>query len=175
MKAMQKTIVMSATYRQASKTTPELQQRDPENRLLARGPRFRLPAEMVRDQALAVSGLAGGKDRRPVGEALSAGRAVEGSSRVARITSRDNGEGLYRRSLYTYLEAHRAAAHDDELRRRRARSLRGARTRTNTPLQALDLMNDVTYPRSVAQDGGADDEGGRRDTGAAPRVWIRTG
>jgi len=56
-KAMQKSIVTSATYRQSSKTSPELQQRDPENRLLARAPRFRLPAEMVRDQALFVSGL----------------------------------------------------------------------------------------------------------------------
>src|SRR5262249_31674460 len=56
-KAMQKLIVTSATYRQSSKTPPELQQRDPETRLLARAPRFRLPAEMVRDQALFVSGL----------------------------------------------------------------------------------------------------------------------
>jgi hypothetical protein len=56
-KAMQKLIVTSATYRQSSKTSPELQQRDPENRLLARAPRFRLPAEMVRDQALFVAGL----------------------------------------------------------------------------------------------------------------------
>ena len=56
-KAMQKLIVTSATYRQSSKATPELLQKDPENRLLARGPRFRLPAEMIRDQALAVSGL----------------------------------------------------------------------------------------------------------------------
>ena len=56
-KAMQKLIVTSATYRQSSKATPELVQRDPENRLLARGPRFRLPAEMIRDQALYVAGL----------------------------------------------------------------------------------------------------------------------
>src|SRR5436305_11898236 len=69
MKALQKTIVMSATYRQSSKASPELLQRDPENRLLARGPRFRLPAEAVRDQALAVSGLlvdkAGGPSVKP--------------------------------------------------------------------------------------------------------------
>ena len=56
-KALQKTILMSATYRQNSNTTGELTLRDPENRLLARGPRFRMPAEMVRDQALALSGL----------------------------------------------------------------------------------------------------------------------
>ena len=56
-KAMQRLIVTSATYRQSSQVTPELLEKDPENRLLARGPRFRLPAEMVRDNALAVSGL----------------------------------------------------------------------------------------------------------------------
>ena len=56
-KAMQRLIVISATYRQSSRITPEMKERDPENRLLARGPRFRLPAEMVRDNALAVSGL----------------------------------------------------------------------------------------------------------------------
>ena len=56
-KALLKTMVMSATYRQSSRVTPALLERDPENRLLARGPRFRLPAQMIRDQALAVSGL----------------------------------------------------------------------------------------------------------------------
>src|SRR5213596_2498049 len=57
MKAILKTIVMSATYRQSSKVTPALFEKDPENRLLARGPRFRLSAEVIRDQALAASGL----------------------------------------------------------------------------------------------------------------------
>src|SRR5207244_7113200 len=56
-KAILKTMVMSATYRQSSKVTPALLEKDPENRLLARGPRFRLPAQVIRDQALAVSGL----------------------------------------------------------------------------------------------------------------------
>jgi len=56
-KALLKLIVMSATYRQSSKLSPQMQQRDPDNRMLARGPRFRLPAEMIRDQALFVSGL----------------------------------------------------------------------------------------------------------------------
>src|SRR5947199_8267393 len=56
-KAFLKVLVMSATYQQSSRVTPELQERDPDNRLLARGPRFRMPAEVVRDQALAASGL----------------------------------------------------------------------------------------------------------------------
>ena len=135
---------MSATYRQSSKVTPELVQRDPENRLLARGPRFRLSAEMMRDQALAVSGLLvdklGGpsvKPYQPAGlwQELPGGKGYK----------QDQGEGLYRRSLYTYWKRTVAAAHDDQLRCADARGLRRARDRTNTPLQALNLMNDVTY------------------------------
>ena len=100
-KALQKTIVMSATYRQSSAVTPEFLQRDPENRLLSRGPRFRLGPEMIRDQALAVSGLlvekVGGpsvKPYQPAGlwQELAGGDGYH----------RDRGEGLYRRSLYTY-------------------------------------------------------------------------
>src|SRR5207244_9182544 len=103
-KATQKLIVMSAAYRQASNSTPALVHRDPENRLLARGPRFRLPAEVVRDNALAVSGLlvekVGGppiKPYQPVGlwEEL-AGGAGEGPYVQAK------GANLYRRSLYIY-------------------------------------------------------------------------
>ncbi len=75
-KAMQRLIVTSATYRQSSRVTPELRERDPENRLLARGPRFRLPAEMVRDNALAVSGLLDRKARRPERVPLPAEGAV---------------------------------------------------------------------------------------------------
>src|SRR5579864_7597958 len=99
-KAMQKTIVMSATYRQSSRVTRALLQRDPENRLLARGPRFRLPAETVRDQALAVSGLLveklGGPSVKPY---QPAGLWKELGDEDYR---QDTGESLYRRSLYTF-------------------------------------------------------------------------
>ena len=77
-KQILKTMVMSAAYRQSSKVTPDLLQRDPENRLLARGPRFRLPPEMIRDQALAASGLLVDKDGRSAGETIPAGRALAG-------------------------------------------------------------------------------------------------
>ncbi|MEJ7607374.1 MAG: DUF1553 domain-containing protein [Bryobacteraceae bacterium] len=80
-KAMQKLIVTSGTYRQSSKVTPELLQRDPENRLLARGTRLRLSAEIVRDQALAISGLLIEKGRRAFGETLSTCWALEGAYR----------------------------------------------------------------------------------------------
>ena len=106
-KAMQKLIVTSATYRQSSKVTPELLQRDPENRLLARGPRHRLPAEMVRDQALIAAGLLveklGGpsvKPYQPDGSLERAGDAGHG------LSSRAQGEDLYRRSSVHLLETH---------------------------------------------------------------------
>src|SRR5262249_40325585 len=104
-KAMQKLIVTSATYRQSSRVTPELREKDPENRLLARGPRYRLPAETVRDNALAVSGLLndeiGGRSVFPyqppgLWEEMSYG---EGFSLQEYVQS--NGKDLYRRSMYT--------------------------------------------------------------------------
>jgi hypothetical protein len=152
-KAMQKTIVMSATYRQTSKAAPELLQRDPENRLLARGPRFRLPAEAVRDQALAVSGLLaekiGGPSVKPY-QPVGLWKELSGGDDYPQ----DHGENLYRRSLYTFWK--RASpppmmANFDSAGRE-ACSVR--ENRTNTPLQALDLMNDVTFieaSRALAQ------------------------
>ncbi|MEX2263824.1 MAG: DUF1553 domain-containing protein [Bryobacteraceae bacterium] len=143
-KAMQKTIVTSATYRQSSKVTPEGFERDPENRLLARGPRIRLSAEMIRDQALAASGLLveemGGppvKPYQPPGlwQELAGGKGY----------AVDKGEGLYRRSLYTYWKrtiAPPAMTTFDSPNRETCAVLE---VRTNTPLQALNLMNDVAY------------------------------
>ena len=152
-KAMQKTIVMSATYRQSSRVTPELLQRDPGNRLLARGPRLRMSAEMVRDQALAVSGLLveklGGPSVKPY---QPAGLWKELSGGLDYV--QDQGEGLYRRSLYTYWK--RASPPPSMMTFDSAgREICTVReTRTNTPLQALTLMNDVTYveaSRTLAQ------------------------
>jgi hypothetical protein len=139
-----KTMVMSATYRQSSKVTPELFDRDPENRLLARGPRFRLPAEMIRDQALAASGLLvekiGGPSVKPYQPAGLWQELAGGGGYKP-----DYGAGLYRRSLYTYWKRTVAppsmAIFDSPTRE--TCSVR--ETRTNTPLQALDLMNDVAY------------------------------
>lgn len=101
MKALQKMLVTSATYRQVSHISPELILRDPDNRLLARGPRQRLPAETIRDQALFVSGLltdrVGGPSVKPY--------QPEGLwQEIATDTeyTQSHGEDLYRRSLYTY-------------------------------------------------------------------------
>lgn len=142
-KAMQKLIVTSAAYRQSSKVTPELLQRDPENRLLSRGPRVRLPAEMIRDQALAASGLLmekiGGPSVKPY-QPAGLWKELGGED-----YKQDTGEGLYRRSLYTFWK--RAVPPPSmanfDAAGREACTVR--ESRTNTPVQALDLMNDPAY------------------------------
>ena len=145
-KALLKTIVMSATYRQSSKITPQSQQRDPDNRLLARGPRFRLSAEMIRDQALFVSGLLvekiGGPPVKPYQpDGLYKDLAFSGLTGY----NRDKGEGLWRRSLYTYWKR-TALSPAMGLFDASAREFCTVRDiRTDTPLQSLNLMNDVTY------------------------------
>jgi hypothetical protein len=147
MKAMQKLIVTSATYRQSSRVTPELVAKDPENRLLARGPRFRLGAEMLRDQALAISGLLvekiGGPSVNPyMPEGVWDETSVYGDMRNYKP---DTGEGLYRRTLYTVWKR-TAAPPTMMLFDSPSREICTVkRSRTNTPLQALALLNEVTY------------------------------
>jgi hypothetical protein len=147
-KGMQRLIVTSATYRQSSRITPELHRRDPENRLLARGPRFRLDAEVLRDQAFAVSGrlvrTIGGpsvKPPQPAGLWYAVGYT---SSNTARFKA-DEGDAIYRRGLYTFLKrtAPPPAMSSFDAPSREACSVR--RERTNTPLQALLLLNDPQY------------------------------
>ncbi|MBI5757120.1 MAG: DUF1553 domain-containing protein, partial [Planctomycetales bacterium] len=145
-------IVTSATYRQSSIVTPALHARDPENRLLARGPRFRLQAEFIRDQALAVSGLL---DRRIGGPSVSpyqppglweelASRA-DGKNWTAQEYTQSHGADLYRRTMYTYWKRTcpppTLATFDAPDRE----TCTVRRARTNTPLQALVLLNDPTY------------------------------
>jgi hypothetical protein len=142
-KALLRRLVTSATYRQSSHVTPELHRIDPENRLLGRGPRLRLSAEMIRDQALAAAGLLverlGGPSARPYqpGELWRELADTE--------YHRDAGEGLYRRGLYTFWKRTVAppAMMTFDAAGREACTVR--ETRTNTPLQALNLLNDVTY------------------------------
>jgi len=143
-KKLLKTIVASETYRQAARGAPELAQRDPENRLLARGPRARLAPEMIRDQALAASGLLvekfGGPSVKPpqppgLWQELAGGAGYKS----------DEGDGRYRRSVYTYwrrtIQPPSMITFDSPTRE--TCSVR--ETRTNTPLQALNLMNDEAY------------------------------
>jgi mono/diheme cytochrome c family protein len=155
-KALDKLIVMSSTYQQSAKTTPENYQADPENRLLARGPRFRLSAEILRDQALALSGLLvpeiGGPSVRPyMPEGVWDETSRYGDLRGYKA---DQGTGLYRRSLYTIWKR-TAAPPSMMLFDAPSREICTVkRSRTNTPLQALALLNEVTWveaARSLAQ------------------------
>ncbi|MBS1830015.1 MAG: DUF1553 domain-containing protein [Acidobacteria bacterium] len=143
-KALQKKIVMSATYRQSTRATQEQLQRDPENRLLARGPRVRLPAETVRDQALAISGLlvekTGGPSVKPYQPKGLWSELTGGAD-----YQRDKGENLYRRSLYTFWKRTSPPPSMMNFDAAGRETCIVRENRTNTPLQALNLMNDVTY------------------------------
>jgi hypothetical protein len=146
-KALHRLIVTSATYRQSSKLTPQLLERDLENRLLARGPRFRLPAEAIRDQALAVSGLLverlGGPSVKPYHPPGLYEQVIYPGS--GGPYQQGKGPDLYRRSLYSYWK--RSVPHPAmlifDVPFRETCAVR--RARTTTPLQALNLMNDPTY------------------------------
>jgi hypothetical protein len=146
-KALHRLIVTSATYRQTSRVDAALVKRDPENRLLARGPRFRLPAETLRDNALAISGLlveqVGGPSIKPYQPAGLWEELAGGAGEAPYV--QDRGPGLYRRSLYVYRKRtvpHPALANFDAPSREVCQV---KRARTNTPLQALELLNDVTF------------------------------
>jgi hypothetical protein len=148
-KAMMRLIVTSATYRQSSRETREMADRDPENRLLARGPRFRLPAEMVRDNALDVAGLLdtriGGPSVYPyqpkgLWEEMAFGGGFSGQSYTP-----STGEDLYRRSMYTVWKRTVPPPSLTTFDAPDREKCTARRTITNTPLQALVLLNDPTY------------------------------
>jgi len=144
---MQKLIVTSAAYRQSSRVTPELIAKDPENRLLARGPRFRLSAEALRDQALAVSGLLvekiGGPSVKPYMPAsVWDETSVYGDMRNYK---EDTGGDLYRRTLYTIWKRTAAPPTMTMFDSPSREICTVKRSRTNTPLQALALLNEKTY------------------------------
>jgi hypothetical protein len=194
-KALLKTIVLSTTYRQDSATTPALVARDPENRLLAHGPRVRLPAELIRDQALAVSGLLsphlGGPSVYPYQpEKLYEGIVVDAPYPSTKWGV-STGEELHRRSLYTFWKRtvpHPAMITFDAPDREFC-TVR--RARTNTPLQALTLWNEPGYLEAARQlgtrmlrEGGAEDSSrvvfafrlatGRRPKPSETRVLTTT-
>jgi hypothetical protein len=140
-KRLLKLMVMSATYRQASETTPHPALRTPQ--LLARAPRVRLSAEMVRDQALFVAGLLVEKIGGPSVKPYQPEGLYKGLASANYV--RDKGEGLWRRSLYTYWKR-TILSPTMQVFDASAREFCNVReVRTNTPLQSLNLMNDVTY------------------------------
>ena len=148
MKAIQKTIVLSATYRQSSKTIPALLKRDPENRLLAHGPRLRLPGEVIRDQALLAGGLLveklGGRSVRPYQpDGFWDELNVYGNLRNYKNDTLP--DGLYRRSLYTIWKRSAGPPTMGLFDVPGRDTCRVKRSRTNTPLQALALLNEITF------------------------------
>jgi hypothetical protein len=194
-KKLFRNIVLSSTYRQTSDASPALYARDPENRLLARGPRVRLTSEQIRDQALALSGLLaekiGGPSVRPYQpEGLYKGIVVD-APYPSTTWELGKGDELYRRSLYTFWKRtvpHPAMLTFDSPDREFCSA---RRSRTNTPLQALVLWNETGYLESsrklaerMLKEGGADDTARsafafRLATGRAPRpaeteVLVRT-
>lgn len=145
LKQLQKQILLSNTYRQSSKATPEHIAKDPDNRLLARGPRFRMSAEMVRDAALLSAGLLAEKIGGPSVMPYQPDGLWKEVIMQDMYYVQSKGKDLYRRSLYTFWK--RTAAPpmmmNFDASQREACTVR--ESRTNTPLQALNLMNDVTF------------------------------
>ena len=165
-KAMHKLIVMSSTYQQVSRVSPGLLEVDPANRLFARGPRFRLPAEMIRDHALASSGLLvgrlGGESVRPYQPPGLWDDVVY--ENVPRFVQ-DHGGKLYRRSMYTYWKRSVPPPNMQAFDAPSREVCVLTRAKTNTPLAALVLMNDPTFVEAsrklagrVLRDGGATEE-----------------
>ncbi len=151
-KRLVRRLVSSSAYRQSSSVTPALAAKDPENRLLARGPRFRLPAEFIRDQALAVSGLYDGRiggrsvsPYQPPGLWEELMSRADGDNWTAQKYAQDHGADLYRRTMYTFWKRTCPPPSLATLDAPDRETCTVRRSRTNTPLQALVLMNDPTY------------------------------
>jgi hypothetical protein len=144
LKRLHRLMVTSWAYQQDSRVTAEITERDPENRWLARGPRFRLSAELLRDQALALAGLLTGRIGGPSVKPYQPEGLWE---EIASVTHYDQSQGadLYRRGLYSYWKRTVAPPSMMTFDATARETCLVQRTRTNTPLQALTLMNDVTF------------------------------
>jgi hypothetical protein len=164
-KALLKLIVTSATYRQSSRVTPELLGRDPRNRLLSRAPRYRMEAEMIRDQALALSGLLAPKVGGPSVYPPQPDGLWQAAFNGERTWATSKGEDRYRRGLYTFwrrtIPYPSMAAFDAPSRETCAIK----RVRSNTPVQAFVTLNDPVYveaaqalARRIVRDGGSTPE-----------------
>jgi len=170
MKQLLRTLLVSAAYRQSSKVSSDLVQSDPDNRLLARGPRFRLPAETIRDQALAVAGLLSSKMNGPPVKPPQPSLGLSAAFGSSTDWSTSAGDDRYRRGVYTTWRRSNPypsmSAFDAP--NREVCTLR--RVRTNTPLQALVTLNDPVYIEAAQALGrnifkAADSHAGRMEFG----------
>ena len=143
MKALHRLIVTSATYRQSSRATPASHERDPQNRLLARGPRFRLPSWMIRDQALAAAGLLVDQPGGPAVKPYQPPGIWEEATFGKKTYQQDHGDALYRRSLYVFWRRIVGPTTFFDAGVRQVCTVKAART--NTPLHALVTLNDPAY------------------------------
>ena len=156
-KHMYKLMVMSATYRQSARSTPDQLKKDPRNLLLAHGPRFRMDAEMLRDLALESGGLLVNKIGGPSVKPYQPANVWEQVSYPTADTAKyeqDHGDALYRRSMYTYWKRMATMPDMDAFDAPMRDAVCTRRQRTNTPLQALVTMNDVQWveaSRALAQ------------------------
>ena len=172
-KALVKQIVMSETYKQSSVTDTAEYEDDPENRLLARGPRFRMDSEMIRDQVLATSGLLNpemfGKSVKPP-QPPGLWAAVNMPHSYPRVYEPDSGDRIYRRSLYTFWKRGMPPPQMTILNAPSREACVARRERTNTPLQALLLMNEtecLKAARHLARKT-------ITDRSASPKDWVAT-
>ena len=167
-KKLMKLLVMSSTYRQSATVTSDKLEKDPANRLLSRGPRFRMDAEMVRDSALSVSGLMSAKVGGPSVKPYQPDGVWESIAMLGSTTSnyaRESGENLYRRSMYTFIKRMAPPASLELFNSPNREICTIRRERTNTALQALVTMNDEQYVEAARRfaeraliEGGSTDE-----------------
>jgi mono/diheme cytochrome c family protein len=144
-KRFYKQLVMSATYRQSARVSPEILEKDPKNRLLMRGPRFRMDSEMLRDTALAASGLLVEKIGGPSVKPYQPPGIWDGSHDASNTRKyvQDHGDALYRRSLYTFWKRMATMPDMDTFDSPMRDAVCTRRQRTDTPLQALVAMNET--------------------------------